>query len=107
TRDVLASYVHCTYKGHLKLTGELGSTSDYEVLQAEALSRVRLSAADRLIGRHKDGPNLRGIAVTRPLLKQGVPLILEATIEDHALSICFDALQKEEGVSRLGDFHYI
>ncbi len=107
TRDVLESYVHCTYKGHLRLTGELGSISDYEVLQAEAQSRVRLSAADRLIGRHKDDPILRGIAVTRPLLKQGVPLILDATIEDHALSIRFDALQKEEGVSRLGDFHYI
>ncbi len=105
TRDVLESYVHCTYKGHLKLAGEQGSTSDYEVLQAEARSRVRLSAADRLMGRHKGGAILRGVALTRPLLKQGVPRILDATIEDHALSIHFDALQKEVGMSRLGDFH--
>ncbi len=107
TRDVLESYVHCAYKGHLKLAGEQGNISDYEVLQAEARSRVRLAAADRLMGRHKDGAILRGVALTLPLLKQGVPLLLDATVEDHTLFIRFDALQKEDGMSRLGDFHYI
>jgi predicted RecB family nuclease len=107
TRDVLESYVHCTYKGHLKLAGEQGNISDYEVLQAEARSRVRLAAADRLMGRHKDGAILRGVALTLPLLRQGVPLLLDATVEDHTLFIRFDALQKEDGMSRLGDFHYI
>jgi len=80
TRDVLESYVHCTYKGHLKLAGEQGNISDYEVLQAEARSRVRLAEANRLMGRHKDGAILRGVALTLPLLKQGVPLLLDATV---------------------------
>jgi len=107
TRDVLESYVHCAYKGHLKLAGEQDRPSDYEVLQGEARHQVQRAAADRLVGRHKDGEILRGISLTRVVLKQGVPLLVDATLEDHALSIHFDALQKEAGASRLGDFHYI
>jgi len=107
TQDVLESYVHCTYKGHLKLVGEQGRPSDYEVLQGEARNRIRRAAQDKLMGRHADGDILRDVTLTRPLLKQGVPLLLDATVEDHALSIRFDALQKEVGSSRLGDFHYI
>jgi len=107
TQDVLESYVHCTYKGHLKLVGEQGRPSDYEVLQGEARNRIRRAAQDKLMGRHADGDILRDVTLTRPLLKQGVPLLLDATVEDHALSIRFDALQKEVGSTRLGDFHYI
>ena len=59
------------------------------------------------MGRHKDGAILRGGVLTRPLLKQGMPLLLDAIVEDHTLSVRFDALQKEVGTSLLGDFHYI
>src|SRR5438874_1926215 len=95
TRDVLESYLHCPYKGYLKLAGAQGCPSDYEVLQGEACNRVRRAAADRLAGRYKDGEILRGVALTRPLLKQGASLLLDATVEDDALSIRFDALRKE------------
>src|SRR5947207_2645126 len=54
-RDILESYVHCTYKGHLKLAGAQGSPADYEVLQGEARNRVRRAGTARLAGRHKDG----------------------------------------------------
>src|SRR5207244_352492 len=37
----------------------------------------------------------------------GAPLLLDATVDDPSRSIRFDALQKEAGASRLGDFHYI
>src|SRR5947209_12115940 len=107
TRDVLESYVHCMYKGYLKLAGEQGSPSDYVTLQAEARSQIRLAAADKLMGQHKDEVILRGVTLTGRLLKQGVSLLLDTTVEDQVLSIRFDALQKEVGTSRLGDFHYI
>jgi predicted RecB family nuclease len=106
TRDVLESYLHCAYKGHLKLAGEQGSPSDYEVLQRVARSRVRQAAAERLMCRHQEGDILRSVTLTRPLLQQGVPLLLDATVEDRALSIHFDALLRAAGPSRLGDFHY-
>ncbi len=107
TRDILESYVHCTYKAHLKLAGVQGSPSDYEVLQGEDRNRIRGAAAGKLLSRHKNEDILQGVALTHSLLKRGVPLLLDATVEDHALSVRFDALQKEAGPSRLGDFHYI
>jgi predicted RecB family nuclease len=66
-----------------------------------------LSRSGQTYGSAKDGVILHGVALTRPLLQQGVPLLLDATIEDHTLLIRFDALQKEDGMSQLGDFHYI
>ncbi|HKO24631.1 MAG TPA: hypothetical protein VJY65_07820, partial [Chloroflexota bacterium] len=86
TRDVLESFVHCKYKGHLKLAGEQGSPTDYEVLQVEARNQVRRAAAGRLLGRHKEGDTLRDVALTRAPLKQGVSLLLDVTFEDHALA---------------------
>jgi len=34
TRDVLESYLHCKYKGHLKLSGQQGVQADFEALQS-------------------------------------------------------------------------
>jgi hypothetical protein len=31
TRDVLESYLNCKYKGHLKLVGQVGTKTDYEI----------------------------------------------------------------------------
>src|SRR5437762_6047278 len=107
TRDVLESYLHCTYKAHLKLAGEQDRPSDYVALQGEARTRIQRAAVDRLIDQHKDGEIVRGVTLTRHLLKQGVPLILDATVEDHTISICFDALLRETGPSQIGRFHYI
>ncbi len=44
TRDVLESYLHCKYKGYLKLTGQQGTRSDYESLRTEMRAEVRLAA---------------------------------------------------------------
>ena len=38
TRDILESYLHCKYKGFLKLTGQQGTKSDYETLLTEILN---------------------------------------------------------------------
>ena len=35
TREILESYLNCKLKGHLKLKGEQGTKSDYEMLMAE------------------------------------------------------------------------
>ena len=49
----------------------------------------------------------RDFTVTPAVLKRGVPLILEATLEDEGLAICYDALQRVPGPSALGDFYYL
>ena len=107
TREVLESYLICKYKGYLKLAGEQGTKCDYEFLLLEARNQVCLAAADRLVARHKQADVQRGVAITIPSLKHGVPLLLDATLEDECFSVRFDALQKEAGTSRLGKFHYL
>jgi predicted RecB family nuclease len=107
TRDVLESYLHCRYKSHLKLAGEQGSPSDYEQLMRESRERVRLAGINKLLVRHKEGEVLRGCIVTPTVLKRGVPLLLDATVEAEEFGLRFDALQRAAGSSQLGNFHYV
>ena len=46
-RDVLESYLNCKYKGHLKLTGQQGTKSDYENLLTELRGRPETSCLIR------------------------------------------------------------
>ena len=49
TREVLESHLKCRYKGHLKLAGERGSLSDYELVRAEVREQVREAATEKLL----------------------------------------------------------
>lgn len=107
TREVLESHLQCRYKGHLKLAGEQGCPSDYELLLAEARERVRHAATEKLLARHGEGEVLRDCTATAEVLKRGIPLLLNATVEGEGLSVRFDALQCAAGKSNLGEFHYL
>jgi predicted RecB family nuclease len=107
TRDVIESYLNCKFKGYLKLAGELGKLSDYELLMKESGERVRLAATAQLLARHKEGEVLRGLTATPTVLGQSVPLLLDVTVEDGEFSVRLDALRRAAGPSRLGDFHYV
>ena len=107
TGDILESYLQCKYKAHLKLASQQGIKSDYELLLIESRNRVRLEAADKLVTRHKKSDVVQGLVMTLKILKHGSSLLLDASVEDEELSVCFDALQKEAGPSLLGNFHYI
>src|SRR3954453_9141806 len=61
TRDVLESYLRCKYKGHLKLAGEQGSKSDYEMLQEASRNQVRQAAETKLEVRYGGGVIRRGL----------------------------------------------
>jgi predicted RecB family nuclease len=107
TREVLESHLHCRYKGHLKLGGHQGEPTDYERLRREARERVRLAATDLLLRRNRGGEVLRGASLTPEVLRRGVPLLLDATLEGEGLSVRFDALLRVPGPSPCGDFHYL
>ena len=94
TVDILESFLHCRYKSYLQLGGAQGSPSDYERLLHEKSARVRLAATDKLLTRHGACESLRSPTVTPAVLKRGVPLILDATLEDEGHAIRFDALQR-------------
>ena len=107
TREVLESHLKCRYKGHLKLAGERGSLSDYELLLAGVREQVRQTATERLLARHGEGEVLRGCTATAEVLRRGVPLLLDATVEGEGLSVRFDALQRAAGKSKLREFYYL
>jgi predicted RecB family nuclease len=107
TTDILESYLQCRYKSHLKLVGEQGTPSDYGQLLQGARARVRLMATDKLLSQYGAREILRSLTVTPAVLKRGVPLVLDATVEDEGLAVRFDAVQRAPGPSRLGDFHYL
>jgi hypothetical protein len=52
TSDVLESYLHCKFKGYLKLAAQQGTKCDFEAVLAELRAKVRLKAIDTIIARH-------------------------------------------------------
>ncbi len=51
SRDIIESYLNCKYKGHLKLTGESGTISEYEAMTTTARQVSRESALTKLAAR--------------------------------------------------------
>jgi predicted RecB family nuclease len=107
TWDIIESYLNCKYKGHLKLAGENGITSDYEAMTTTARRASREEAVAKLAARFGGGGACRGMVVTAAMLKQGKTLLADAELEDEGLSLCFDALKRADGPSKVGDHHYL
>src|SRR4051812_48307450 len=107
TRDIIESYLNCKYKGHLKLAGESGTQSDYETMTTAARQASREEAVAKLAARFGEGDTCPEMAVTAATLKQGKTLLVDAELEDEGLSLRFDALQRANGPSKVGDHHYL
>jgi predicted RecB family nuclease len=107
TKDVLASYLNCKYKAHLKLSGQHGTTSQYETLLTDIAQGLTQRATETILAQTGKAEVLRHLPLTYHLLKQGAPYILDAMAEDNDLSLRFDGLKRIDGSSRLGVFHYI
>ena len=107
TRDIIESYLNCKYKGHLKLTGESRTPSDYEAMTTAARQASRESAVAKLVARFGEGDACREMAVTAATLKQGKTLLADAELQDEGFSLRFDALKRADGPSKIGDHHYL
>lgn len=106
TRDVLESYLNCKYKAHLKVSGQTGTPSDYEVLMREIRAETLQEAEVKLAARYGGAEALRGVRIDLTCLKRGVPLILDGLIDNEGLSLRVDGLIRIDEPSRLGDFQY-
>jgi predicted RecB family nuclease len=107
TRDIIESYLNCKYKGHLKLAGESGIQSDYEMMTTAARSSSRDQAIARLVARFGEGDDYKGTTITIAILKQGRPLLADVHLEHDGMSLCLDALKRTDGASKLGSHHYV
>jgi predicted RecB family nuclease len=107
TRDIIESYLNCKYKGYLKLAGEQGPKQDYELLLGKLEEGVRRTAVDILLARHHGAAAERGLPLLPAQLKDSASLLLEVAWKEDGLALTFDGLERVEGASNLGDFHYI
>jgi hypothetical protein len=107
TRAILEAYLHCKTKAHLKLAGQQGIKSDYEVLLAANRQEVRQQAIGKILARHPEGQVVRDVPLTITTLRAGPSVVLDAILEDDLVSLRFDGLKKVDGSSKLGDFHYV
>src|SRR5688572_26648448 len=82
TNEVLEAHLNCKTKSRLKLAGESGTPSDYEVMTTEARQASREEALAKLVARFPDA--CEGVTVTATTLKEGKPLLADATLEDDA-----------------------
>jgi predicted RecB family nuclease len=107
TRDVLESYLACSYKCHLKLAGQQGSKSNYESWLTELRAREKGGSIANLIAHHREREIIRDTPLVVSTLKRGPAVILDGTFESTLFSLCFDGLMKTQGPSDLGHFHYV
>jgi predicted RecB family nuclease len=107
TRDVVESFLNCKYKGHLKLTGESGTPTDYEAMTTAARRLSRESVLAKLVAPFGIKDACQGIVVTAAALKQGRSMLADGDLEDETLSLRFDALKRVDGPSKVGDHHYV
>jgi hypothetical protein len=106
TRAVLEAHLQCKFKAYLRLTGEQGTKSDYEMLLEERRAEVRRRAIAKV------QPADEGIGVApeslldTSLLKRGAPYLFDVTAKTDSVEFHFDGLKRVDGDSSLGSFHY-
>jgi predicted RecB family nuclease len=94
-------------KGRLRLAGERGTPSEYETILAEEGRRARAERLAQLVDNLGAANVGRDLTVALAVLKRGIPLLVDAGLEDDGLSLHFDGLKRVDGPSRLGSHHYL
>jgi predicted RecB family nuclease len=107
TRDIIENYLHCRLKGHLKLAGNQGITSDYEAFLLQTRRDVRQQAISEIFSKTSRDDVASSIPLTVASLRAGSSYLLDTILMDDLLSVSFDGLKRVDGSSCLGDFHYV
>ena len=107
TLDVLDGYLSCKYKGRLRLAGQAGHKSDYEMMLIESRQELKLKAVEKIHSQYPEHAIAMGCALTLSTLKRGPLFILDANLEEIGFSVHFDGLMKVDGDSDLGGFYYL
>lgn len=106
TRDVIESYIQCRYKAYLKLTGQQGGKSDYEMMLNGCRADLEREVVARILALNGEKQVVQETSLTPSLLRQGKLYLLGVTLATDDLELRFDALKKAQGTSRLGEHHY-
>jgi predicted RecB family nuclease len=101
TGVVIESFLHCKYKAALKLCGEAGQPSAFDVFERECRAHALVRFGETLGARA-----LRDVAVSRSVLARGAEAIICGRLDGSDVRMQFDGLRRSDGPSSLGAFHY-
>jgi predicted RecB family nuclease len=107
TREIFRNYLDCKFKAFLKLSPDpdLSKPNQYALLTEELEGQYRTAALQQLF------PNARQNVEDKPIdkmppLTAGADVILSARFINQNFNTTVDALEKVNGKSFLGTFHY-
>src|SRR5262245_42005455 len=75
--EILEAYLNCKTKGHLTLTGQLGSAPDYGKLLVASRKEVRRQAIGKILEHHLESEVATGILLTATALRAGPSIVLD------------------------------
>jgi predicted RecB family nuclease len=105
TTEVLAEYLQCRYKAYLILTGVACEPSPYEHWLSRDEDKYAAAGRSALVRDHSCLNDIRSLATKH--LKQGPSYVVQADVQQEDFAFSFDALQRVQGASQLGVFHYV
>jgi hypothetical protein len=91
SNEALEAYCNCKLKFHLKLQGEHGVKTDYEIMRAELRGNTQARAIKRNIASPQSRNEFR---LTLPLLEKASPYIFNGTYEDDDFKLQIDGVHK-------------
>ncbi|MGK7914678.1 MAG: TM0106 family RecB-like putative nuclease [Prochloraceae cyanobacterium] len=94
TQDVLESYIHCKYKGYLKLIDQSGIKSDYENLRIKLRSEVKRNAISKIYAQATDEQIINDVVLRTSILEQNPPFVLNTSVEDGYFLLVLDGIEK-------------
>ncbi len=106
TDDCLESYLYCPYKAYLLMNNEPGKQADFEILQTELQKEYKNQSSSILKNKYKENDIFEQSSLTLADLKFGRQILIGDHLDNHELSCSINALEKVNGKSSLGNFHY-
>ena len=106
TSELFGSYLKCRYKAHLKACGPAGQPSEYEHMREQLQQRYKERGFLHIFQAYKLHDMARPLIVTDRLLKEGLPVIVNARIVTVEMEAECDVLERVDEESPLGDFSY-
>ena len=94
TNDVLESYIHCRYKGYLKLIGQSGIKSDYEKLRFKLRREVKHHALRKIHAKADEGQIINDVSLNTSILEKSSLFILNVSVENSHFSFILDGIKK-------------
>ena len=94
TLELMEAFVHCRYKTFLKCAGDVGTPTEYEVLERTLSGEYGPKAMQRLVERYSPREVAPGPLPLKDVLKCRHRLILNAFRDDEYLSVVIPAVER-------------